>query len=123
MASSTIASESKKTLKDFGYGFNNEGHLCQLDPNTGDLTNKRFDFEISDSHSKNQKHYEDLGETITDHVYELLDHNGLHRIYLPDDVEKSQATFVFSTQKELKNVDKLMVIVHGSGVVRAGQCI
>lgn len=111
-----------KTLKDFGYGFNSEGKLRQLDPATGEVTDKQFNFEISSSREKNQKHYEALGETITDVVYELLDKHGMHRIYLPEGQPEEEVTFVFSTQKELKSVDKLMVIIHGSGVVRAGQC-
>lgn len=111
----------KKTLKDFGYSFNAEGQLRQLDPNTGELTDKVFQFEVYKSHSENQKNYEALGEAITSYVYELLDNHGLHRIYLPADQPESKATFIFSSLKELKNVDKLMVIIHGSGVVRAGQ--
>lgn len=119
---STSAETVKKSLKEFGYGFNAEGKLRQLDPKTGAVTDKPFEFEVSDSRSENQKHYEELGEVITDYVYELLDEQGLHRIYLPEDFPKSKATFIFSTQKELKDVDKLMIIIHGSGVVRAGQC-
>lgn len=110
-----------KSLKDFGYAFNEKGQLRQIDSNTGKLTDKAFNFEVSKSHSENQKNYEALGETITDTVYELLDQHGLHRIYLPADQPESKATFIFSTQKQLKDVDKLMVIIHGSGVVRAGQ--
>lgn len=113
---------TKKSLKEFGYGFNSVGQLRQLNPETGSVTDKPFNFEVSDSRSENQQHYEDLGEAITDHVYELLEAEGLHRIYLPDDIPKSKAAFIFSTQKELKDVDKLMIIIHGSGVVRAGQC-
>lgn len=120
--SSQMISPTKKSLKDFGYGFNAEGKLRQLDALTGEVTDKPFEFEISDSRSENQKHYEALGETITDVVYELLDKHGLHRIYLPEGQPESKATFIFSTQKELKDVDKLMVIIHGAGVVRAGQC-
>lgn len=120
MTSSAVS--TKKSLKEFGYGFNSDGHLRQLDPDTGDLTDKPFNFQKTDSRTENQKHYEELGETITEHVYELLEQHGLHRIYLPEDVEKSKATFVFSTQEKLQDVDKLMVIIHGAGVVRAGQC-
>lgn len=115
MASST----SKKTLEDFGYGFKN-GKLRQLDDD-GNLTDKPFKFDISTSHSENQKNYEAIGEAINDYVYELLIENGLHKLYIPDDVPEEEATFVFSTKEELKDVDKLMVIIHGSGVVRAGQ--
>lgn len=120
MASPTLA--SKKTLKDFGYTFNNQGQLRQIDPESGDLTDKSYQFEISDSRAENQRHYEALGEAITEYVYELLDQHGLHRIYLPEDQPKSKATFIFSTKPQLKDIDKLMIIINGSGVVRAGQC-
>lgn len=108
-----LSSEAQKlqSLKDFGYGFNANGQLRQLDAETGAITDVEFKFV-------DQKHYEALGETITEHVYDLLVENGLHRICLAD----PGAAFFFSTQKELKNVDKLMIIIHGSGVVRAGQC-
>jgi len=121
MASPTKAAVNKKTIKDFGYGFNTQGQLRQIDPESGNLTDEPYKFEISDSRSENQKAYEALGETITDHVYELLDQHGLHRIYLPPNQPKSKATFIFSTKQELKDVDKLMIIINGSGVVRAGQ--
>jgi hypothetical protein len=51
-----------------------------------------------------------------------MDKEGLHRIPVPDGLPESEASFVFSTNEKLENVDKLMVIIHGSGVVRAGQC-
>lgn len=63
----------------------------------------------------------ELGEVITEYVYEMLDKHGMHRLYFPDDVPESKATFVFATQKKLQEPEKLMVIIHGSGVVRAGQ--
>lgn len=119
---SSSGNTAKKTIADFGYGFNEAGQLRQLDPETGLVTENLFKFDISHSHSENQRNYEALGETITPFVYELLEKNGLHRIYVPQDQPAAKATFIFSTQKELKNVEKLMVIIHGSGVVRAGQC-
>ena len=118
---STKSEVLKKSLKDFGYAFNTDGQLRQLDPKTGEITDKAFEFEVSNSHSDNQKNYEAIGETIEDYVYEMLDNHGLHRIYLPADQPKDKSTFIFSSQKELKDVDKLIVIIHGSGVVRAGQ--
>ena len=119
---SSTEAVSMKTLKDFGYGFNSQGILRQLDPETGDLTDKPFEFEVSESRSENQKNYEALGESLTPYVYDLMEENGLHRVYLPVGQPESKATFIFSSQKELKDVNKLMVIIHGSGVVRAGQC-
>lgn len=50
-----------------------------------------------------------------------MDQNGLIRHYFPESAPKEKATFIFSTFKEIKDIDKLMVIIHGSGVVRAGQ--
>lgn len=111
-----MSSTSKKTLKDFGYGFK-DGKLRQLDED-GNLTDKPFNFEVSSSRAENQANYEALGEVLNDYVYELLEENGLHKIYIPDNVPEDQATFIFSTIKELKDIDKLMIIIHGSGVVR-----
>ena len=99
MASPTKAVSSKKTIKDFGYGFNDLGQLRQIDPESLNLTDKPFKFEVSDSRSENQKNYEALGDAITEHVYELLDQHGLHRIYLPEDQPKEKAAFIFSTKE------------------------
>lgn len=50
-----------------------------------------------------------------------MEQNGMIRRYLPDNIPEEKATFVYCTKSELKNPKKLMVIIHGSGVVRAGQ--
>lgn len=60
-------------------------------------------------------------QVITEHVYKLLEEHGLHRIYIPKDVPQEQASFIYSTQKDLKSPKKLLVLIHGSGVVRVGQ--
>lgn len=39
-----------------------DGLLYQFDKDTSQLTNKRFEFNLYPEHSKNQKHYEALGE-------------------------------------------------------------
>ncbi|KAG4073413.1 hypothetical protein HA402_007669 [Bradysia odoriphaga] len=110
-----------KTLEGFGYGFNDKGQLRQIDPSTGLCTDKPFEFAISSEHERNQQHYEALGDVITEYVYELLEKNGLHKIYIPSDVPESDATFVFATKRDLKDVKKLLILINGSGVVRAGQ--
>lgn len=46
---------------------------------------------------------------------------GLHKIHLPNNVPENEANFVFCTKPNLNDVKKLIVIIHGSGVVRAGQ--
>lgn len=114
-------SSSKKSLKDFGYAFK-DGKLRQLDE-AGEVTDKPFKFEVSptSTRAENQENYEALGDVLNEYVYELLEENGMHRIYIPSNIPKEKATFIFSSREELKDIDKLMVIIHGSGVVRAGQ--
>uniref|UniRef100_A0A336LLT8 CSON001860 protein n=1 Tax=Culicoides sonorensis TaxID=179676 RepID=A0A336LLT8_CULSO len=117
-------SSSKKypdTLEGFGYGFNDEGKLRKIDEKTKKVGNEPFQFQISSKHAENQEHYEAIGEVITEEVYKLLEAKGLYRLYVPDDIPKEEASFVFSTKEKLDNPKKLMVLIHGSGVVRAGQ--
>lgn len=95
--------------------------MRQLDPETGQCTDKPFEFAVSPKHQHNQRRYEALGDVITEHVYELLLKNGLHKINFPPNVDEHDATFVFATKKDLTNVKKLLILIHGSGVVRAGQ--
>ncbi|XP_058822561.1 FAM172 family protein homolog CG10038 isoform X2 [Topomyia yanbarensis] len=110
------------TLEGFGYGFNDEGKLKKIDAETGKLTDKSFDFNIYTSAQENQAHYEALGETITDAIYERLENIvGMKKIYMPDDIPPEEATFIYSTQEKLAKPKKLLVLIHGSGVVRAGQ--
>lgn len=86
------------------------------------LTDKAFDFNIYTSASENQEHYEALGELISDYIYERLEKKvGLKKLYMPDDVPPEEATFIFSTRDRLVKPKKLLVLIHGSGVVRAGQ--
>ena len=120
-----------------------DGQLYQVDKSTGLLTDRRFEFNLYREHAKNQKNYEALGEVsrfvechwtplgnvnyflfqiITDYVYDLLEENGMHKAKIPLDAkEDSETSFIFTSQKELKNPKKLLVLIHGSGVVRAGQ--
>lgn len=95
--------------------------MRQIDSITGQCTDKPFEFKVSSEHQHNQKRYEALGDVITEYVYELLEKNGLHKIYIPTNIPESDATFVFSTKRDLTNVKKLIILIHGSGVVRAGQ--
>lgn len=96
------------------------GQLRQIDPNDGSITDKPFKFEISSDASKNQAHYEALGEVLTEHVYQMLIDIGLHKIYVPSP-ETPTSSFVFGSKTDFKNTKKLLFLIHGSGVVRAGQ--
>nr|CAD7452816.1 unnamed protein product [Timema tahoe] len=51
-----------KTLKEFGYGFNEDGKLRKLDPATGEPGEEPFQFVVKDDQDYNQRHYEALGE-------------------------------------------------------------
>lgn len=120
--SSSDAGEVKTCLKDFGYAFNDQGQLRKLDDD-GNLTDEPYNFQISNSQSENQRNYEAIGEVVTDEVYKLLDQHGMYRISVPvDETDPIKTTFVFSTKEKLVDVEKLMIVIHGSGVVRAGQC-
>ncbi|KAJ1531847.1 hypothetical protein ONE63_000498 [Megalurothrips usitatus] len=108
------------SLQGFGYAFNEDGKLCQLDPATGKAGCKPFVFNVSEDHSFNQQRYEALGDLITEYVYDLLSNEvGLQKWPVPKGGDPS--SFIFATEDALTNPDKLMVLIHGSGVVRAGQ--
>ncbi len=63
-----------------------------------------------------QANYEKLGNVVTDYVYELLEtRGGLKRFDLEG------GSFVFVSPDLSRNRDKLLILIHGTGVVRAGQ--
>ncbi|XP_072038434.1 uncharacterized protein [Amphiura filiformis] len=114
------------TLQDFGYEFNQHGELRQI------KTGSSFVFEvIPNDRSFNQKHYEALGEIITKHIFQLMETEcGLQKAYVPvDATEKQPRTFIFVSDHVLPVINgeepptdkKLLVLIHGNGVVRAGQ--
>ncbi|XP_046863262.1 uncharacterized protein LOC124457003 [Xenia sp. Carnegie-2017] len=114
--------DSSSLPKEFGYQFNEEGRLLDKDGNV-------FNFYISDDHSKCQRNYEDLGEAITEYVYELLqNYMGLvlHKIeidkpfFFGKNKKEGTERFIF-VSKDYEKKEKLLILVHGSGVVRAGQ--
>lgn len=100
--------------------FLDAGQLRQIDAESGAITEEPFKFDVSDNTSYNQQHYEALGESITKHVYQLLLDLGLHKI----DITSSNpldSSFIFGTRSSFENTQKLLILIHGSGVVRAGQ--
>ncbi|XP_035949961.1 cotranscriptional regulator ARB2A isoform X8 [Halichoerus grypus] len=64
-----------------------------------------------------------LMKIITKYVYELLEKDcNLKKISIPVDATESEPkSFIFMSEDALTNPQKLMVLIHGSGVVRAGQ--
>ncbi|XP_022109971.1 protein FAM172A-like [Acanthaster planci] len=104
------------TLEGFKYFFNDYGQLRHTD------TGEPFVFEVRKGDMQyNQRHYEALGEVITEHVYGLLESEAnLKRVYLGD-AESEPRGFVFMSENARTTTDKLLILIHGSGVVRAGQ--
>ena len=87
---------------------------------------KKFEFDVhKGNRSKNQKRYEAIGGLVEQFVYNWLEEEtGLERIYLPRTSgvkKKSRKTFVFASPDIMTNEDKLLVLIQGSGKVRAGQ--
>ncbi|KAK3862355.1 hypothetical protein Pcinc_031779 [Petrolisthes cinctipes] len=106
-----------ETLKDFGYEFK-DGKMRNIETGEG------FKFGVKEGdQAYNQKHYEAIGEIITEEVYTLLKTEcGLKQLPVPCDAEPSEpSTFVFASEDALSNPEKLLILIHGSGVVRAGQ--
>ncbi|XP_030637734.1 cotranscriptional regulator ARB2A homolog isoform X1 [Chanos chanos] len=107
-----------KTLEEFEYAFNEQGQLRHT------KTGEPFVFNFrEDLHRWNQKRYEALGEIITQHVYERLEKDcNLRKEFLPvDAMEDEPKSFIYLSEDALINPDKLLVLIQGSGVVRAGQ--
>jgi len=110
--------EHPTTLAGFGYGFNERGEMRKVDGDTGETTDEPFQFEVRPGDREyNQRHYEAVGEVVTEEVYRLLETAGrLDRLQLLD----SDGSFVF-VSSDWRSCERLVVLIHGSGVVRAGQ--
>lgn len=83
-------------------------------------TDKPFEYKVSNNSSYNQARYEALCGAMTENVYEMLIDAGLNKIYIPSP-ETDASSFVFGTKTDLKNTNKLLLLIHGGGDVRAGQ--
>jgi len=107
-----IPDESKGefyTMKDFGYEYNDKEELrCIIEG----LEGEKFHF-IS------ERHYDALGESIIRFIQQdlMVKKCDLEEIFLD---EKTKLNNIFMTKDALTNKDKLLVLVQGSGPVRAG---
>ncbi|XP_043665184.1 FAM172 family protein homolog CG10038 isoform X1 [Vespula pensylvanica] len=115
-------SDFPKSLNEFGYDFDADGKLKKLNTETGLLINEGFEFNVSENPQYNQKRYEALGEVINEYVYSLLEKEGLNRLPLPKQstISDNKKSFIFASNDALEN-EKILILIHGSGVVRAGQ--
>ncbi|KAH8361915.1 UPF0528 protein CG10038 isoform X1 [Drosophila serrata] len=108
-------------LKNFGYAFDKAGVLRKIDPATGEPGTELFSYNISSDANENEKHYQKLADQIPEIVYALLEKNGLSRTYIPFGKPPEQSSFVYSQPAKLSQSKKLLILIHGSGQVKAGQ--
>ncbi|KAL0979779.1 hypothetical protein UPYG_G00189530 [Umbra pygmaea] len=107
-----------KTLEEFEYAFNEQGQLRHINTGEAFVFNAREDL-----HRWNQKRYEALGEIITQYVYQLLETkcNMTKEIVPVDSTEEEPKSFIYLSADAMSNPDKLLILIQGDGVVRAGQ--
>ncbi|KAH8346867.1 hypothetical protein KR059_001485 [Drosophila kikkawai] len=108
-------------LKNFGYAFDKAGVLRKIDPATGEPGEELFSYNVSSDANENEKHYQKLADQIPEIVYALLEKNGLSRTYIPFGKPPEQSSFVYSQPAKLSQSKKLLILIHGSGQVKAGQ--
>lgn len=103
------------SLEEYGYKFHN-GKLLSIE------TNELFKFDAYEDKDENQKRYESIGKLIDEAIYEKLESEcHLNRVSVPIDAKKGEPTSFIFTSNNLSTADFLMIIIHGTGVVRAGQ--
>lgn len=113
-----VEEEFPDTLLGFGYEFSKDGKIQNV------KTGEGFQFVAREGDlAYNQMHYEALGEVVTTEVYKLLESEcQLKKAPVPYNSQgEEEGTFIFLSDDALSNPDKLLVLIHGSGVVRAGQ--
>jgi len=124
MASSSLSTlPFPNSLKEFGYAFNKAGQLRQLDRDGITVSDRPFVFEVKPGdRAYNQAHYEALGEVITEEVYRILEAEGglEKREVVSAGSRNGPRSFVF-VSPGFQEKERLQVLIHGSGAVRAGQ--
>ncbi|XP_037772774.1 cotranscriptional regulator FAM172A homolog [Penaeus monodon] len=104
-------------LAGFGYEFK-DGKLKNIQ------TGEPFVFAVSpDDRDYNQKRYEALGELVQQDVYQLVKREcGMIKASVPINSRPGDPqTFVFLSSDFMTNDDKILIVIQGSGAVRAGQ--
>ncbi|KAM3725894.1 FAM172 family protein [Dirofilaria immitis] len=92
-----------------GLGYHFDGHGVMRDKN-----GKKYEFT-------DQKSYEKIGLAVTEEIYRIMESPpyNMERQYL-DDTNKKKSAFIFLSKDWYKK-ENLIVLIHGSGAVRAGQ--
>ncbi|KAF2069673.1 hypothetical protein CYY_009010 [Polysphondylium violaceum] len=111
----TIDIKNAKSLKDFNYYYNDKGQLRSID--------KEEKFQFVD-----QDHYDRMGDFIVREIQDKMmnDPYQLDEVWIPkkeddNDNEPIAQSNIFLSKDFYENTDRLMIIICGSGAVRAGQ--
>eukprot|EP00124_Ichthyophonus_hoferi_P005005 Ihof_evm1s637 gene=Ihof_evmTU1s637 len=110
--------KAEEKLKTFGYHFNEKGQLRDI------KTGGPYVFEVIPGDKEyNQRRYTEIGQVINEYVYGLLETDGgLKRVSIPVDAQPEESKGFFFMSKDAEtNPNRLVLIIHGTGVVRAGQ--
>ncbi|GIY42217.1 cotranscriptional regulator FAM172A, partial [Caerostris darwini] len=84
-------------------------------------TGAAYEFNVKEEdHAFNQRRYEALGNLVTDYVYDLLEKEcGLKKRTVPLDAHSGEpTTSIFHSEDAFTN-DKIVILIHGTGVVRS----
>uniref|UniRef100_A0A915PK23 Arb2 domain-containing protein n=1 Tax=Setaria digitata TaxID=48799 RepID=A0A915PK23_9BILA len=108
-ASTSSESEDmgRSSLELLGYHFDDHGVMR-------DMNEKKYEFI-------DQKSYEEIGLAVTEEIYRMMENPpyNMERCYL-NDKDKKKSAFIFLS-KDWYQKEYLIVLIHGSGAVRAGQ--
>ncbi|XP_063683309.1 FAM172 family protein homolog CG10038-like [Bolinopsis microptera] len=101
---------------DTGFHFTESGEFL-------DEHDSKFQFAVSDDHSDNQSRYEQIGDAVTEYIYTVMEEKyGLRRIHIPIGIEEADpSSFVFVSNEFQSSANKKLVLINGSGAVKAGQ--
>ena len=84
----------------------------------GRVTEQGFEFKVYEEHRDNQARYEAIGQVIDEEVYKLLETEG--KLEREPVGGGSPQSFIFLSPG-FSSRPRVVVMIHGSGVVRAGQ--
>jgi len=114
--------KAEEKLMEKGYAYSKDKKMCQYLQDKQCLNeNQGFIFEVKKGDKAyNQKSYEEIGEILTDYVYGLMESDpmNLKRVEIPNN--EGPKSFVFKSD-DFETNPNLCILIHGSGVVRAGQ--